>query len=525
MIELPSLYQHQEVLRDRTREALSRRGRVVLTAPPGMGKTRMAKWILGASANREPNENQTGRSVFAVHRRGLVDNASNSFNEEPELDHGVVMSGEKTDWGARIQVASIDTLLSWFVKDGEYDTNVTFDLVVFDETHSHIQKLSKFLQHHDKMREEQGKHPAFVIGLTATPQAKGMADIYSEIVNGPSTQWLTDNKFLAPFRYFRATQGRLELLKKSSTGDFTKQSEESAMEGMAGDLVRDWKKFAQGRPTVGFFPRRTHAQDAKVLLRAAGIKTEYIDGETGDSERERIFWLLREGRIDYLCNVQVVERGTDIPAIGCIQLCVAIGSLVRYRQMIGRGSRVHPDKEDCVVLDHGGNVMRHGLFSDDPHWSLDQSTNNIGEVVERPMVECPECSAIYRGGKCSSCGYEPTKKELKAQGLVFDGEEMREITKNPKKERKVTSADDLMVSSMYIAGKRGLIWRQAVGLFKGLNKKQGTNYRVPKTVTVYGHRYRTLRYQELGGEQRVADLFPFTNDRGNHGGKYHLGKD
>jgi len=168
--------------------------------------------------------------------------------------------------------------------------------------------------------------------------------------------------------------------------------------------------------------------------------------------------------------------------------------------------------------------MRHGFFEDDPHWSLDQSTDDIGEVTERPMVECPQCSAIYRGGKCMSCGYEPDKKELKAQGLIFDGKEMREI-KNLKKERKVTSADDLMVSSMYIAGKRGLIWRQAVGLFKGLNKKQGTNYRVPKTVTVYGHRYRTLRYQELGGEQRVKDLFPFTNDRGNHGGKYHLGKD
>jgi len=83
MIELPSLYGHQEDLRDKTREALRKRGRVILTAPPGVGKTRMAKWILGASANREPNENQTGRSLFAVHRRGLVDNASNSFDEEP----------------------------------------------------------------------------------------------------------------------------------------------------------------------------------------------------------------------------------------------------------------------------------------------------------------------------------------------------------------------------------------------------------------------------------------------------------
>jgi superfamily II DNA or RNA helicase len=54
MISLPSLYPHQEDLRDRTRTALAKHGRVILCAQTGMGKTRTAKWILGASANREP---------------------------------------------------------------------------------------------------------------------------------------------------------------------------------------------------------------------------------------------------------------------------------------------------------------------------------------------------------------------------------------------------------------------------------------------------------------------------------------
>ncbi len=99
MIELPSLYIHQADHKDRTRAALARHGRVIMSAPPGVGKTRMAKWILGSSANREPLETQSGQSLFTVHRRGLVDNAVDSFDEEPGLPHGVIMSGRDTAYG------------------------------------------------------------------------------------------------------------------------------------------------------------------------------------------------------------------------------------------------------------------------------------------------------------------------------------------------------------------------------------------------------------------------------------------
>lgn len=518
MIELPSLYQHQEELRDRTRASLQKHRRVILTAPPGVGKTRVAKWILGASANREQGENQSGLSLFAVHRRGLVDNASNSFAEDPRLRHGVIMSGVKPAYGARVQVASIDTLLSWFLEGGQYDTSLTFDLIVYDETHSHLAKLAKFLEHHDAYRKELGLHPAYVIGLSATPEAKGLADVFREIVLGPPTQWLIDNHFLSPFRYFRATQGRLGLLIKRG-GEFTEESVSNAMAGLSGDLVRDWKRFADGRPTVGFFPRRQHAQEARVELEGAGLRVAYVDGDTDDTTRHRIFWELNNHKIDYLCNVQVVERGTDIPRIGCVQLCTAIGSLVRYRQMIGRGSRVHPEKTDCIVIDHGGNA-RHGFFEDDPLWSLDRSKKDSGEVGTRPTIECPHCQAIYRGGKCRQCGYEPTPKERRSQGLEFDGAELQEVTKREKGPRKVQDAETLMLMSLYKAGKTGRTWKQAVGMFLGMAKQQGTKYRVPKRVTVAGHTYRMLPFGDPASGLRVQHLFPFTVERGNHSGEF-----
>ncbi len=521
MIELPTLYPHQIDQKDRTRSALARHGWVILCAPPGVGKTRMAKWVLGSSANREPNDRQSGHSLFAVHRRGLVDNAVIEFKKEPALPHGIIMSGCDTSYGDRTQVASIDSLLRWFIDDGMYHTTLTFDLIAYDECHSNHQKLATFLKYHADKRSMLGLQPAYGIGLSGTPQAKGLADVYKEIVAGPTTQWLIDNKYLSPFRYFRGTEGRLDLLVKRGN-EFTKASEYEAMDGLSGDLVRDWKQFAEGRPTVGFFPRRSHAKDAMVQLEEAGLRVAYVDGNTPDDERRLVFGWLDKHEIDYLCNVQVVERGTDIPAISCVQLCVAMASVVACRQKIGRGARFnalkYPAKKDCVVIDHGGNTKRLGLFEDDPQWTLDITTKDPGEVGVRPMIECPKCRAIYRGGLCRNCGYEPTPRERRAQGLQFDGSELKEVTRKEKKETKAKSAHDLMVDALYKAGRSGRTYRQCAGIFGTLSKKQGSNYRVPRHVTVGGHRYKMIRYGSDDSNRRVSVLYPFVT--GEHGGAY-----
>jgi len=518
-ISLPSLYEHQEKLRDDTRAALGRHGRVILTAPPGCGKTRISKWILGASANRTPGENASGKSLFAVFKRSLVDNASDSFDEEPGLPHGTIMSGEDTSYGNRIQVASIDSLLSWFTENDQYTSTLMFDLLVLDECDSHHPKFARLLKYHDQKREELGLHRAYVIGLTATPEAKGLADVYKEIVKGPTTQWLIEQKYLSPFRYFKATEGKLGLLVKRGQA-FTQDSLKETFADMGGDLVRDWKKYAEGRPTVGFFPRRSHAKEAQAILKEAGLRVEYVDANTDDEKRRLIYKWLNNHEIDYLCNVQVVERGTDIPRTGCVQVCTAVGSRKRWIQMIGRGSRVHDAEKDVIVLDHGGNLKR-GLpfFEDDIPWSLDISEKDPGEAGTRPTIECPNCSAIYRGGKCAHCGYEPTPKERKGQGLEFDGTELKEVKPKEKAKPKGQTAEQLMVSALYKAGRSTKTWKQCCGIFRRMNNEQGTTFYVPKYVTVAGRRYEMLPFGSDKSGDWVKDIYEFTNG-GPHGGDH-----
>ena len=504
VIELPTLYPHQETMRDAIRNALFHHRRAILCAPPGTGKTRLAKWILGSFANRPQLDGESGQALFAVHRRGLVDNAANSFDQSPRLPNGVIMSGRKQNLTESVQVASIDTLVAWHCKGTEF-TGDTFDLIVFDECHAHISKLRTFLKLHDAKREAHGMKPAFVMGLSATPQHRELNQIFAKIVNGPEPSWLIENGFLSPFRYFRATSGKAGLLVKSGD-DYTEDSVAAAMEGLCGDMVRDWTKFAHGRATVGFFPRRIHAAEAVEMFRSAGVRAVYLDGETPDEERLQMFDDLNEGRIDYIANVGVIERGTDIPRIGCVQMCVFVGSIVRWLQMIGRGSRVHPDVEDCLVLDHGDGVKKGWFFEDTVQWSLEWGERPAKTHESPPTIQCPNCGLSYRGGKCK-CGYEPQKKELKAQGLEWVGGELQEVHRKAKKEPKKKTCEELMVSALYAAANTGKSFSAAYMMAKRNAEKQGMAMRCPAIIEIGGVRYRTIPYNTVDSRRMVKDTY------------------
>ena len=189
--------------------------------------------------------------------------------------------------------------------------------------------------------------------------------------------------------------------------------------------------------------------------------------------------------------------------------------------MIGRGSRMHEDKADCIVLDHGGNIARGmGFFEDDYPWSLDVSSKDATDQAARPTIECPKCSAIYRGGKCRQCGYEPTPKERKSQGLEFDGTELVEVKPKEQSKTKTKTPQELMIEALYKAGYSGRTWKQCVGIYLRLNEQQGTRHRVPRKVTVGCHTYEMIRYGSDDSGRTVATLYPFTVQRGNHSGPY-----
>ena len=150
---------------------------------------------------------------------------------------------------------------------------------------------------------------------------------------------------------------------------------------------------------------------ARVLHQKHSVECGFVSGETPPAEREELLARFRGdssgtlfGRdpLQYLCNVNVLTTGFDAPNIDCIALLRPTMSPGLYYQMVGRGFRLHPGKNDCLVLDFGGNVLRHGPV--DQIKIVQRDTGN----GQAPAKECPECQAVIAAGyaTCPDCGFQ-----------------------------------------------------------------------------------------------------------------------
>lgn len=155
---------------------------------------------------------------------------------------------------------------------------------------------------------------------------------------------------------------------------------------------------------------------ARVIEQIAGEECGFVDGETAGIFRDQIIRRFRDGELRYLANVNVLTTGFDAPNVDCVALLRPTMSPGLYYQMVGRGFRLAPGKADCLVLDFGGNVVRHGPV--DQIRVTDPATKRPGEA---PAKECPQCQALIATGyaTCPECGFEfPPPERRKHEGTA-----------------------------------------------------------------------------------------------------------
>lgn len=146
-----------------------------------------------------------------------------------------------------------------------------------------------------------------------------------------------------------------------------------------------------------------HGQHIVETLRDEhGIECGFVTGETPTAERDATLGRFRNGELKYLCNINVLTTGFDAPHIDCVAMLRPTMSPGLYYQMVGRGFRLHPSKSNCLVLDFGGNVLRHGPVDQLKPTMIDRGDGKA------PAKECPECNAVIAAGfsKCPLCGFE-----------------------------------------------------------------------------------------------------------------------
>lgn len=413
-----SVRDYQEMLISKTRELMQRKSkRVVLVAPTGAGKTRMSAWIANSVIQKGK------KAIFAVHRRDLVFQAYNAY-QELGIDCGLIIAGTPYEPFKSVQIASIDTV---HARRGYLDFLSNYDLLVMDEAHTALS--NKFQSLRDLCPD------AFEIGLTATParsDGRGLGSIYGAMADGISYKWLIDNNYLVMPRYVWDKQSQSELLKLNASGEFTESSQESAFENLVqegkknliGGVVGHYEKHAKGRPFVFFAPSVRASIRICEQFNEAGYTVVHIDANTPREVREAAYSGVKDGSVHGLCNYGVLDRGFDVPVISCVIVMREVKHIGNWLQIIGRGLRTAEGKTDCIILDLGENVLRHGdaVYKQPVEWTLDESTSvteQHAEVVakEPKPIICKGCKTAYyfkENKSCPNCGLEPQPSEIKA---------------------------------------------------------------------------------------------------------------
>jgi superfamily II DNA or RNA helicase len=203
--------------------------------------------------------------------------------------------------------------------------------------------------------------PAFagtLLGFTATTargDGQGLDDVFEQIVYSRALPELIDDGFLAPLRGYRISTGAdLRQLSSTLTGlDFDEEqlAEAVDIEERNALVARSIQELARDRRTIAFCVTVNHARHLAHALNALGVAAGIVHGALPGEARARALADFREGRVQVLTNVGVLTEGFDDPGVSCVAMARPTRSEGLYAQCVGRGTRLHAGKADCLILD------------------------------------------------------------------------------------------------------------------------------------------------------------------------------
>lgn len=475
----PVLREYQERAVSQTREAIINGHRkILLVLPTGAGKSFIIAKIISLAVEKG------NRVLWLVHRRNLVTQMQETL-EKFGVDAGVIMAGVESDTIKRVQIGTYQTYQRRIKLEGGHFF-IDADMVIVDEAHRSISKgYLEILEHYS------GK---VIIGCTATPMrsdGRPMGKVYDKIVDVIGVQELTDNGFLAPARYFCAPVNLDEVRVVRGDYDTKELDKKTNTRKLVGDIVQNWLKNAQNRPTIVFCVTVRHSIHICKEFQKNGVSAIHLDARSTDEERDDAFRQMVNGDATVLCNVALYQEGMDCPNISCVVMARPTKSLGLYRQSCGRGLRISREYPDCIIMDHGGVVEEHGLLTDEITWTLNGKDKAYKKKKEKEKeektVKCPSCNQVFQGLKaCPECGTELKTFGVKVETVDADLVEL-------KGRKKATTAEK----------------RQYLGMLRFWVKQKGYN---PKMVTAkYKTRYGCWIHHSLDNTAPIEPDKNFLN--------------
>lgn len=394
-----------------------------IVLPTGTGKSVVIAKIVSDSVQQ-----WNGRVLILAHVKELLEQNSGKVKAFcPDIPIGIFSAGLKSrDTEEPVIVAGIQSVYNKACDLG------AFDLVIVDE--AHLIAPDGDGMYRTFLKDMKVINPRVrVIGLTATPfRLKGglicqPENILNEVCYEAGLKEMIAQGYLSPLI---SKAGRTEVNLDDlhiRGGEFIGEEMAAAMDNelIVSSACREIVDLTRDRKSVLIFTTSVeHCKHVAEKIQAySGQECAIVTGDTSAGERAEIISRFKgelvpadlfgktKPQLKFLCNVNVLTTGFDAPNTDCIVLLRPTNSAGLLIQMVGRGTRLSPQtgKQNCLVLDYGGNILRHG-----PVDMIRVKEPGAGKGGDAPAKKCPQCLALIHAAyaKCPQCGFEfpPSEK-------------------------------------------------------------------------------------------------------------------
>ena len=396
----------------------------VAVLPTGAGKS-----LVLAKIASDAVQQWNGRVLILAHVKELLEqNADKVRRLCPDIKVGLYSAGlKKRDTNTPVLVAGIQSI---YKRACDLDP---FDLIVVDEAHLISKKGDG--RYRQFLADCKVINPHVrVIGLTATPFRldSGMICSPDHFLNSIcyeiGIKELIRDGHLCPL-VSKAGINRADFSGvHMRAGEFVSEEveqlagDDALVSAACGEIV---ELTADRRAVLIFATSVAHGRQVVETLRDNhGIECGFVTGQTPADERDALLARFRGDHVAqrsavgtlfdtgngavgktplrFLCNVNVLTTGFDAPRVDCVVMLRPTMSPGLLYQCVGRGFRLHPDKQNCLVLDFGGNIERHG-----PIDQIKPKEKQLRPGSEPPAKECEKCHALVACGyaNCPECGH------------------------------------------------------------------------------------------------------------------------
>ena len=318
--------------------------RQLVALPTGVGKTVLAAHIA----------KKFDKVLFLAHRAELVEQTARTMAlVDPERTQGRIEQGTH-DLGNAFTIAMLPTVyrrLDRIPPD-------SFDCVILDEAHHACSKTFREVLDYFT--------PRLRLGLTATPErldGLALSNLFSEISYSMTLADAVNENLLVPPSAIQCLTSVNISAVHTRGGDLAEDELAALVDDPARNefIASKFLEHCTGRRAIAFCVNIAHTQNLVEAFTAVGVKAEWISGN--DPLRSEKLERFAAGEFQVLANCQILTEGFDDCGVDAILLCRPTKSRSLYCQMLGRGLRLNPGKENCRILDFVDVAGKHSLMS------------------------------------------------------------------------------------------------------------------------------------------------------------------